>query len=273
MNLRQVITGEPSLSRTDCIAVLCHALNLTTEQAYINLDAQIDTDGLEVLEGCLEERRSGKPLSYITGWREFFSENFAVDENVLIPRPETEILVEEALRRNGVRDDRTIIDMGCGSGIIGAIMAKRTGSRVISVDVSPDALEVARKNAVLLGIDHLMVFISSDLFEAISPRVRFDMVLANLPYVTSREWKDLMADIRDFEPRLALDGGEDGLDVYRRLMASMADRLAPGGDILLEIGSAGQAKELGLMLEKEGFTDIRIIKDYANKERVLAGHG
>lgn len=272
MKIRQVISGQTGLSRTDRIAAVCYACNLTAERVYADLDADIEGADLAVLERCLNERMSGRPLAYITGRREFFSETFAVNENVLIPRPETEVLVEEALRRMDGRKGCTILDMGCGSGAIGTIIAKETGNRVICVDISHEALKCARQNARSLGVDGLTDFACSDLFEALSPGIQFDMVLANLPYVTSRELELLMPDVRDFEPRLALDGGEDGLDVYRRLVASLPGRLVPGGDIILEIGSAGQARELGALLEGAGL-GIRVVHDYANKERVVAGHG
>jgi len=272
LKIRQVITGQTGLSRTDRVAVLCYACKLTTEQIYSNLDAEIRDSDLTVLERCLDERMLGKPLAYITGKREFFSETFAVNENVLIPRPETEILIEEALHRVDGRKDCVILDMGCGSGAIGTVMAKETGNRVVCVDVSYEAVRVARKNAESIGVGHLTEFICSDLFEAFRPHVYFDMILANLPYVTHEEWKGLMTDVRDFEPCLALDGGEDGLEIYRRLIASLPGRLAPGGDILLEIGSALQARELKAILEDTGLS-TRVINDYANKERVLTGHG
>ncbi|MCK9226199.1 MAG: peptide chain release factor N(5)-glutamine methyltransferase [Syntrophorhabdaceae bacterium] len=272
MKIRQAIAGQTGLSRTDRVAILRYVCNLTTEQVYTNLDAEISDRDLEALERALNERMSGKPLAYITGKREFFSETFAVNESVLIPRPETEILIEEALRRVHGRKDRLILDMGCGSGAIGAIMAKETGSRVVCVDISYEAIRVARKNAESIGVGHLMEFICSDLFESFKPHVCFDMILANLPYVTHEEWKGLMRDVRDFEPRLALDGGEDGLDLYRRLIVSLPGRLTPAGDILLEIGSAWQARQLKAMLEEAGL-DNRVINDYANKERVLVGHG
>lgn len=272
MKIRQVITGQTGLSRTDCVAVLCYACNLTTERVYANLDAEIEGGDLEVLERCLNERKSGKPLAYITGRREFFSETFTVNDNVLIPRPETEVLVEEALRLLCGRKDAAVLDMGCGSGAVGTIVAKETFSRVVCVDISFEAVRIARENARSLGVGRLARFACSDLFEALGPNVHFDMILANLPYVTSTEMAQLMPDVRDFEPRLALDGGEDGLDVYRRLIASLPGRLKPSGDILLEIGSAAQAQKLGALLEGAGL-GVRIINDYANKERVVAGHG
>ncbi len=272
MKIRQVITGQTGLSRIDHVAALCYACNLTTEHIYQNLDAEINESDLAVLEKCLNERRSGKPLAYITGRREFFSETFMVDENVLIPRPETEILVEEAIHRVNGRKGCTILDMGCGSGAIGTIMAKKTGNKVICVDISYEAIRVARRNARSLEVGHLTEFICSDLFEAFRPAACFDVILANLPYIAHNEFSGLMTDVRDFEPRLALDGGKDGLDVYRRLIGSLPGRLVPGGDILFEIGSAPQARQLKAIMENAGLS-VRIINDYADKERVLAGHG
>ena len=272
MKIREVITGKTGLSRTDHIAALCYACNLTPADIYRDLDAEINDRDLKTLEKALSERVSGKPLAYITGRREFFSEGFTVNENVLIPRPETEVLVEEAIRRIKGRKGCTLLDIGCGSGAIGIIMAKETGNRVICVDISFEAIMVARKNAVSLGVGHLTEFICSDLFEALRPDVRFDMVLANLPYVTHEEFKGLTKDVKDFEPRLALYGGMDGLDIYRRFIALSQGRLVPGGDVLVEIGSPLQARELKAIMEATGL-DVRVINDYANKERVLAGHG
>ncbi len=186
MKIRQVITGQTGLSRTDHVAALCYACNLTTEQIYSNLDAQIDDRDLAVLESCLNERMSGKPLAYITGRREFFSETFTVNENVLIPRPETEILIEEALRRLNGRRGCAILDMGCGSGAIGAIMAKETGNRVVCVDISYEASGLPEKMPNRSGSAILTEFICSDLFEAFKPDTTFDMILANLPVCNAR---------------------------------------------------------------------------------------
>lgn len=236
------------------------------------MDSEIDEEKLRVVRGYLDERLAGKPLAYITGVREFFSESFSVNEAVLIPRPETEVLVEEALDLIGDRKGLTVLDVGCGSGAIGIIIAKHTDSRVVSVDISEAALAVARTNAVSLGVHEKTRFVCGDLLCALGDGTRFDMIVANPPYVAADEWDDLMVDVREYEPRGALDGGEGGLDIYRRLVGQVPRHLVSGGHVLLEIGSPRQASEVGAMLEAAGLK-VGVRKDYSGRERVLAGHG
>ena len=272
MRIRQIITGEKRLLRTDVVAVLCHALSLTKEQVFSDMDREVAGDDLDTLRRVLEERAAGRPLAYMTGTREFFSETFSVNEAVLIPRPETEVLVEEALALIGGRRDLRILDMGTGSGAIGIVIAKHAGSSVVCVDISEAALAVARRNARSIGVEERTRFVCGDLFAAFSDGTRFDMVLSNPPYVADDEWDELMADVRDFEPARALRGGEGGLEVYRRIAAELPRRLAPGGSVLLEIGSEAQAGTVGAMLEVAGLR-VKVRKDYSGRERVLAGHG
>lgn len=236
------------------------------------MDSEIDEEKLRVVRGYLDERLAGKPLAYITGVREFFSENFFVNEAVLIPRPETEVLVEEALDLIGDRKGLTVLDVGCGSGAIGIIVAKHTDNKVVSVDISEAALAVARRNAVSLGVHKKTRFVCGDLLGAFGDGTRFDMIVANPPYVAADEWDDLMVDVREYEPRAALDGGEGGLDIYRRLVGHVPRHLVRGGHVLLEIGSFRQARDVGAMLEAAGLK-VGVRKDYSGRERVLVGHG
>jgi len=272
LRISQIITGEKGLSRTDVVAAICLACNLTKEQVFCHMDREMNEESLRSVRRVLDERSAGRPLAYITGVREFFSETFSVNEAVLIPRPETEVLVEEALAIIGNRKGLSILDMGTGSGAIGIIIAKHTGNRVVCVDISEAALAVARINALSMGVARGTRFVCSDLFGALHGGTRFDMILSNPPYVADDEWDGLMADVRDFEPRCALCGGKGGLEVYRRIAAEVPGRLAPGGHVLLEIGSARQAAAVGGMLEGAGLR-LSVRKDYSGRERVLAGHG
>ncbi len=272
MRISQIIAGEKGLSRTDVIAAVCLALNLSKEQLFSHMDREIGRDDLGAVRKVLGERAAGRPLAYMTGTREFFSETFSVNEAVLIPRPETEVLVEEALALIGDRQELTVLDMGTGSGAIGIVIAKHTGNRVVCADISEAALAVARGNARSIGVEERTRFICSDLFEAFRVGTRFDMVLSNPPYVADDEWDSLMADVRDFEPSRALRGGKEGLEVYRRIAAELPRRLAPAGSVLLEIGSPAQAGTVGAMLEEAGLR-VSVRKDYSGRERVLAGHG
>lgn len=272
MRIRQIITSHKGLSGTDVIAAVCLACDLTREQVFCRMDSEIDEEKLRVVRGYLDERLAGKPLAYITGVREFFSESFSVNEAVLIPRPETEVLVEEALDLIGDRKGLTVLDVGCGSGAIGIVIAKHTDSRVISVDISEAAVAMARANALSLGVHEKTRFVCGDLLSAFGDGTRFDIIVANPPYVAADEWDDLMVDVREYEPRAALDGGEGGLDIYRRLVGQVPGHLVHGGQVLLEIGSFRQAREVGAMLEAAGIA-TRVRKDYSGRERVLVGHG
>ena len=272
MRIRQIITGKKGLSRTDVVAAVCFACNLTKEQVFCHMDREIGDENLRVVRRILDERIAGRPLAYITGTREFFSETFRVNEAVLIPRPETEVLVEEALALIGNRKDLAVLDMGTGSGAIGIIVAKRTANRVVCVDISGAALAVARENARRIGVEERTRFVCGDLFGAFRENARFDIILSNPPYVAGDEWDDLMVDVRDFEPRCALFGGNGGLEIYRRLAPELPGRLAPGGQVLLEVGSAHQAAIVGAMIEGAGLK-ASVRKDYSGRERVLLGHG
>jgi len=272
LRIRQIITEEKGLSAADIVASISFACNLTKEQVFCNMDSDIDERTLLVVRRCLDERMAGKPLAYITGAREFFSENFFVNKDVLIPRPETEVLVEEALKIIDKKKDRAVLDMGTGSGAIGITMAKHSASRVVCADISPAALRVARKNADAMGVSQRTLLVCCDLFDGISRAAKFDMIVANLPYIAAHEWDTLMADVRQYEPKGALWGGEDGMDTYRRFVPGLTGHLRRGGHVLVEIGSSTQAKKVGAMLAGAGLT-VNIKKDYSGRERVLVGHG
>ncbi len=273
MRIRQILAGEKGLSRTDVIGAVSFVCKMTKEELLRDIDSRLDEATLNAVKDCLGERRAGKPLAYITGVKEFFSESFFVSPDVLIPRPETEILVEEALKIIGTGGNRvSILDMGTGSGAIGIIVAKHAGSNVVCVDISAAALRVASKNAGSIGVADKTRFVCSDLFGAIKEGPGFDVILANLPYVAASEWEDLMADVRQYEPRGALYGGQRGVEIYERFVRGLPGRMKSGGHVLLEIGSPAQAAEVGGMLKEIGLT-VNVKKDYSGTERVLVGHG
>lgn len=223
------------------------------------------------ISSLVEERKKGRPLAYLTRSREFFSETFYVDEGVLIPRPETELLVEEGLavlKEKGPGAE--VLDVGTGSGIIGILLAKGGALRPYCLDVSPLALAVAQKNSVALGVEDRVHLVASDLLTALNRHIRFDLVCANLPYVSDSEWEDLMDDVRCFEPREALLGGAQGTEVYERLIATLPPRLNDGAVVLLEIGSDRQAEIVGNLLEKTGF-EAETKRDLSGRERVVKG--
>jgi release factor glutamine methyltransferase len=205
----------------------------------------------------LHERLKGKPTQYITGIQEFYGRDFRVTRDVLIPRPETEHLIDAALARRG----KNILDIGTGSGAIAVTLALETKARVTATDLSVAALQVAAGNARALGAQ--VDFVACDLASALKPG--FDLIVSNPPYVPSATRANLQREVRDYEPDLALYGGSDGMEVYRHLIPQADPLLAPGGWLLLELGEAGSVREL-----LSHWHDVEVICDLAGLPRVIA---
>ncbi len=225
----------------------------------------------EFYRTVIERRAAHMPLQYITGEQEFMGLDFRVNEHTLIPRQDTEILVEEVMRYMG--DGMRILDLCTGSGCILLSLLKYSNEcEGIGTDISGDALEIARENAVTLGID--AVFLEGSLYEPLagykSARTNdalFDIVVSNPPYIESTQIKELMPEVRDFEPGIALDGGIDGLDFYRRIIEAAPAYMRKGAMIFFEIGY-NQASAVSRLLEDRGFAGIQIVKDYSGNDRV-----
>ncbi len=214
-------------------------------------------------------RAAREPLAYIVGRKEFLALDFAVTPAVLIPRPETETVVGAALEFLAGRPQALVLDLGTGSGAIAiAIAANAPAATIVATDVSKESLEVARRNAASLA--HRIEFRHGDVWEALSSgaQIRFDLVISNPPYVEDGALKTLAPEISDFEPRLALAGGADGLDFYRRILTGVDDFSRPGGELLLEIG-AGQAARVIRMCREAGCSAAVTIRDLAGIERVV----
>jgi len=262
--------SEKDLPRVDLVGIISHVLALSTERLLASPERALDESQEHAIRRLIEERRSGKPLAYLTHEREFFSEPFYVDERVLIPRPETELLVEEAIKIVRSKERPAVLDMGTGSGVIGIMLAKNGAGSVVCADISPAALAVARKNARAFGLQTGIEFMASDLFSAIKKGRTFDLICANLPYVALHEWKGLMAEVREFEPMHALVGGDAGTELYERYLEEIGDYLAEDGALLCEIGGEGQAGLLGAVLKKAGF-ETEVLRDLAGRQRVIRG--
>jgi len=207
----------------------------------------------------LHQRMQGKPTQYITGRQEFYGREFRVTPDVLIPRPETEHLVEAALA--GANASHTVLDIGTGSGAISVTLALETKARVVATDISPAALRIARHNA--LALDARVAFTACDLGAAFADE-SFDLVVSNPPYIAERDRESLQLEVRDHEPAVALFGGDDGLAVYRRLIPEAARLLRPGGWLMMELGEAVAVREMCT-----GWTDIEIVNDLAGIPRVM----
>ncbi|MCR5421325.1 MAG: peptide chain release factor N(5)-glutamine methyltransferase [Lachnospiraceae bacterium] len=216
----------------------------------------------------INRRALHEPLQYITGYQEFMGLKFCVDKEVLIPRQDTECLVEEAMIE--IQDNMRVLDVCTGSGCIIISLAKyKNGLYAVGSDISDGALETARSNALLNEAD--VKFVKGDIFSGLhnleSP---FDVIISNPPYIRSKEISTLMEEVRDHEPVLALDGGEDGLDFYRRILEETDKYLLPGGIILFETGF-DQGIEVASLLKEKGFINIDIIKDLNGLDRVVKG--
>jgi release factor glutamine methyltransferase len=270
LRIRDIIEEQKNIERLDTVNILALALSMRKEEVFTNLEREIEEKSHLRIKHLLEERERGRPFAYMARGKEFFSETFYVDERVLIPRPETEILVEEALGLLAQKPEmNSILDMGTGSGAIGLVLAIKTQKHIVCSDISLDALRVARQNGEGLGVSRMVHFICSDLFSAIG-EAQFDMILANLPYVASEEWDGLMPDVKDYEPRTALDGGKGGIAVYKRFIERLPQHLKKSGCVLCEIGGPGQAKRIQEMLRAIGLT-VGVKNDLSGNERALIG--
>jgi release factor glutamine methyltransferase len=205
----------------------------------------------------LHQRIKGEPTQYITGRQEFYGREFRVTPDVLIPRPETEHLIEAALSRSG----ETIVDIGTGSGAIAVTLALETKARVVATDVSPAALSIAQQNSRSLSAQ--VSFVACDLGAAFADE-SFDLVVSNPPYVAARDRASLQPEVRDHEPALALFAGEDGLAIYQRLIPEAARLLRPGGWLMMELGDAAAVREMCA-----DWTGVEIVNDLAGIPRVV----
>lgn len=257
--------------RLDAELLLGHATGLTRIQLIVEAGKELEADALARFRDLVKRRRAREPIAYILGVREFYGHAFRVDSRVLVPRPDTEALVEEALvRTRHVSLAMRALDLCTGSGCVAISLAlERPTSLVLATDQSGGALAVARDNALRLGA-YRVALARGDLYAAVPPGCRFDVVTANPPYIATGELAGLMPDVRDFEPRPALDGGEDGLALVRRVVAGAAAWLVRGGALAVEVG-AGQAAAAVTLFERAGYEQVQIRRDYARIERVVSG--
>jgi len=271
--------GERGASEAPASAelLLQHVLGVTRTKLLAIWSDPIDEDAFEKLWALLQRRAAGEPVQYIMGEAYFYGRRFAVDKTVLIPRPETELLVERVLQVGdelwGASGTPRAVDVGTGSGAIAvSLAAERPAWRVAACDISPEALRTAHGNAAAHGVS--LDFVLGDLLE---PAVklygsgRIDILVSNPPYIRTADMAGLQVEVREFEPHLALDGGEDGLDPYRRMLEQMRAFGAWPRVVGFECG-LGQARELAKLLrDAERWPDVSIVEDYAGIERhVLA---
>ncbi|HXX69568.1 MAG TPA: peptide chain release factor N(5)-glutamine methyltransferase [Polyangiaceae bacterium] len=262
--------GLPT-ARLDAELLLAHALSTTRVQLVVDSKRPLDAAELTRFRELVRRRRTHEPVAYLVGQREFYGRTFRVDRRVLVPRPDTEVLVDVAMdRTRHVSMAMRALDLCTGSGCVAITLAReRPTSRVVATDAHLDALDVARDNARRLGAYNVALR-PGDLFAAVDPTWRFDLVTANPPYVPTGEIGALPADVKDHEPRGALDGGEDGLAVVRRIVEGASAHLAAGGVLALEVG-AGEADAVAALLRRHSFAEVTCRRDYGGIERVVSG--
>lgn len=256
--------------RLDAEILLAHARGCPRIQLYTHFDDEVSESQRVLMRGLVGRRAAAEPVAYLVGHREFFGLDFRVTADVLIPRPDTETLVVDALEQlKSLRDPR-VLDIGTGSGCIAISLAVNCPSaRVTAVDLSPAALLVARQNGAAHAVLDRVQFLEGDLFSPVTAGETFDLIASNPPYVTTSEIATLAPDVRLHEPHSALDGGLDGLDVIRRLVSAAPGFLSPGGCLLIEIDSE-QAASVTQLLEANGrYENIVVLKDLAKKPRVV----
>jgi len=249
--------------------MVAHVLKRKRLELYLDFEREIVEPALGTLREMVKHRAAGEPLQYVLGVANFYGLDLAVDKRVLVPRPETELLVDYVVK-NGVAA-RTIADLGTGSGAIAIALAKNLASaRVLAVDASAEALEVARANAATR--DGRVEFFCGDLLAPLPAGLQCDWIVSNPPYIPSGEIVSLPREIRDHEPRTALDGGADGLDIVRRIAAEAKPWLAVGGRIAVEIG-AGQGSAAERIFLDNGYRVEKMIADWQGHPRVLVAAG
>lgn len=236
---------------------------------YTRYDEVLGDKPRSVMRELVQRRVNYEPVAYLVGHREFFSLDFRVTSDVLIPRPDTETLVLELLELAKQFGAPRILDVGTGTGCIAITTAvNNPAANITAVDISLAALEIARANAAQHSVSDRVTFFDGDLFAPLDPGEPFDIIASNPPYIAEHEWESLQPDVRQHEPRLALVSGSDGLDVIRRLIAEAPGFLAPGGHLLLEIDTSQSAAVRSLLEAESAFGNIRLINDLTGRPRV-----
>jgi release factor glutamine methyltransferase len=256
--------------------LLAHALGLQRIQIYLNFDRPLTGDELKRFRLVYERRLRNEPVQYIIGSTSFMGLHFDVDPRVLIPRPETETLIEEVMvkcQRYPVDGPIKILEIGTGSGNIAVSIAKFVKhARITTIEISSDALAVAEQNALRHAVESRIKFLHEDLFDRAATflKSRYDLLVSNPPYIAKDEWDQLHAEVRDFEPSSALTDGKDGLQFYRRIGEILPGILSPFGSVIMEVGF-GQAEAVLRELKNAGMIDLHAAKDLQGIPRVISG--
>jgi len=257
--------------RLDAEVLLAHVLATDRVGVYLRFDQPLGTAEVDAYRSLVRRRAAREPVAYLTGRREFWSRELAVTPDVLVPRPETELLIERALAAVPVGDRPVrILDLGTGSGALAVTLAsERPAASVVALDVSTGAAAIARRNAQSAGVGDRVLVAVGDWAAPLAPAARFDLIVSNPPYVPTAALDDLAPEVRR-EPAIALDGGADGLAAYRCLVPAAAVLLAPAACLLVEVG-AGQAPAVAALFAQCGLAGVVCYADLAGVDRVVAG--
>jgi len=273
--VRRLLGAGIDSARLDAELLLGCALGMSREELMVAATRKVSVAESDRYEDLLRRRLNREPLAYITGQQEFWSLGFLVSGDVLVPRPETETLVERALKHLAAINNHEaprILELGTGSGAIAVALASELPqAEIVATEIAPAALEIARRNASRNGVSNAMRFLQGDLFTALDQELEkdFDLILSNPPYIPRGEIAHLGAEVSRWEPRAALDGGVDGLDFYRRIIEEAPSYLRPGGAVAVEIGAAIGSLVLALFRNNPAYGDTRVYQDYSGRDRVV----
>ena len=256
----------PSAS-LDCELLLSSSLNISREHLFMNHTQKINEVQLKEFYNLLDRRKKKEPIAYILNKKEFWNNSFYVNKNVLIPRPDTEILIEQILMNYSKNDILSVLDIGTGSGcIVLSLLKLFKNFKGVAIDISKKALNVAKYNAKMHQLDNRVKFFKSSVDNFL--KGKYDLIVSNPPYIKQLDFKNLERDISEYEPSLALKGGIDGLTVIRRVIKKSSKLLKRGGKLVLEIGY-DQMYQSKQVLRKQGFYINQITKDYSNNYRCI----
>ncbi len=257
--------------RINAELLLAKILNCKRLDLYLSFDRPLSESEKNQYREFIIRRSKFEPLQYIVGSVEFYGFEFKVNPSVLIPRPETEILVEKIIETHKEKSGLKILDIGTGSGIIAICLAKYLiDSNITGVDVSEEALTTAKENAVINSVENKIKFYQADILKDEIPEDEFDIIVSNPPYISNEEFPSLQPELRNYEPKEALTDESDGLSFYRAITKIGKKKLKKGGKIFFEVAQ-NQSEKVRIILDKEEFKNIKFQKDYLNIERVVSG--
>jgi release factor glutamine methyltransferase len=253
--------------KLDSEILLSEVIKKNRQYLILNSNEELKKENIKLFNYLLKRRKKGEPIAYLINKKEFWKQNFYINQNVLIPRPDTELLVEETLKLFNVNSKLNILDIGTGSGcILLSILNERKNFYGTGIDISKKAINVARFNAKMLQLSNRATFYNSDVDKFLIGK--YDLILSNPPYIKQKDLKYLEVDIKDFEPKLALDGGKDGFSKITKVISKTSTLLKRNGKFILEIGF-GQKNRILNILKKNNFFINKVLKDYGEKDRCI----